>query len=49
MEIAPELAAVPNALDMTALQGVAGIVVIGRNIRSGGVADNPRPGKADPA
>jgi len=49
VEIATELPSVPDALDMPAFQGVAGGVVIRRDIDPGRLADDPRPGETDPA
>ncbi len=45
--MAAEVAAVGDALDVAALEGVAGIVVIRRDVNASGLADDARSGKAD--
>ena len=47
IEISPKIPSVPDTLNMSAPQGVAGRVIIGWDIDPGGFPDDARSGKAD--
>ena len=47
VKVSPEVPAIPNPLNMSAPQGVAGGVIIRRNIDAGGFPDHPWSGEAD--
>jgi hypothetical protein len=49
VQVPPELAAVPYALDMTSLECIARFLIIRRYVLAGGLPDDPSAGKADSA
>ncbi len=49
IEIASEITSVPYSLDVTAFEGIAGGMVIRRNINPRGFPDDPMAGEADTA
>lgn len=49
IQMAAEVAAICDALNMAAFEGVAGIMVVRRDVNARSFADDARPGKANPA
>ena len=47
MQITTEIPTIPDSLNMAALEGVTGRMVIGRDVGAGGFTNDPRPGKPD--